>query len=57
MMAATERDIRAILARDQEARREKPRRHTEAGTEMALDILNDFKFPGDDETKPDKEPE
>lgn len=56
-MAATERDIRAILARDQEARREKPRRHTEAGTEMALDILNDFKFPGDDETKPDKEPE
>ena len=46
-MAATERDIREMLARDRERQKPKPERHTEAGRKMALDILHHFKFPGD----------
>ena len=46
-MAGTERDIREMLARDQERRKSKPTRHTAAGTKIALDIQRDFKFPGD----------
>ncbi|MES2749578.1 MAG: hypothetical protein V4606_04270 [Patescibacteria group bacterium] len=52
-MAATEREIREMLARDQEARREKPERRNKAGTKMAMDILNHFKFPGDEDPKPE----
>jgi hypothetical protein len=32
-------------------RRSKP---TEVGTKIALDIQRDFKFPGDDDTKPEE---
>ncbi len=52
-MAATERDIREMLNRDRELRTEKPERHSKAGTKMAMDILNHFKFPGDKDTKPE----
>jgi uncharacterized protein (DUF4415 family) len=47
-MAATESDIRLMLARRREEEKPKPEKpRSKAGTKMALDILNHFKFPGD----------
>ncbi len=54
-MAATLRDILGMIARDQEIKREKPRRHTKAGSKIAMDILHHYKFPDDDDPKPDEE--
>lgn len=54
-MAATLQDILGMLARDQERRKPKPSRPTKAGTKIAMDILHHYKFPGDDDPKPEEE--
>jgi hypothetical protein len=52
MMAATLRNLLSALRGKQmlEKAKNRPRKHSPEGLRIARDILDNFKFPGDDDT-------